>query len=372
MGVEQRGGGGGGGGVAVGTDSPLSVFNLKNSNTLKWRKALALARSGGARAHILVEGDSITQGYYADTPYYSKSFCGLLAGYLDSWVGASNATGVVPVSEIPAFGGPASEDRFVGPVSSTAWGQGFGGKNRFSTGATNTYTFTANCDTFRIHYERGSNGGTWSWSIDGGAPTTVNSNGASAALTTDCAAGSTASHTLTITSPASNYLFLNGVEAFTGANGGVKVSRVGFNGETSAKLVAGNASAGNLAAVVAAAPHLTILAMGVNDYGGQYDLATYNANLQAAVTAAQTTGDVLLLALCSQSSSLAIPYSSYVSEMQTVATLKNCVMLDLSDRWGTYAAANAAGLMADGTHPNSVGDYEIASWLLGFLKRLSG
>ena len=359
--------------LASGSDEMRSLTGARIESTRKWRKALASARRSATRAHVLCIGDSITQGYYGATPYHTHAWPHLVAGMFDAWVGASNDTGVIGATDIVSP--PASETRFTVGGTWGFSGSGYHGRGRMGTGsATMLFSPSQTIDTFRVWYRKGTGGGTVTWSVDSGASTgSFSCSGATALAYVDIPCGSTGVHTLLITSPAATtYAFINGVEAMTGAAGGVKVSRIGYNGGKTTEAVAGGAAAdGSLACFAHTAPDLTIIALGTNDYGGQTAVATFQANLTSLVTNALTTGSCLLVAEPSQSSALTIPQSDYVAAIKAVGAANGVPVLDLTDRWGTYTQANAAGFMQDGTHPNATGSYDLASAVFAAIQRIS-
>jgi lysophospholipase L1-like esterase len=57
----------------------------------------------------------------------------------------------------------------------------------------------------------------------------------------------------------------------------------------------------------------------------------------------------------------AVDLTPYREAVYAVADATGVMVLDLFDRWGDYASAEAAGLMNDYFHPSAIGAVDIAA-----------
>lgn len=110
------------------------------------------------------------------------------------------------------------------------------------------------------------------------------------------------------------------------------------------------------------APDLTIINLGLNDLGNGIPVSTSIANVQAIITAALKTGDVILVVpnhINPDSSN----EPAYVSSLYGLAQQNNLPLFDLTIVLGPYSLAQANGFMFDSTHPSGPGYAKIADGL---------
>lgn len=90
-----------------------------------------------------------------------------------------------------------------------------------------------------------------------------------------------------------------------------------------------------------------------NDAGQGTSVATFKANIQAAITAAvNAQTDVILVTGFPLNGTDLTPYTAALYEL---ADSNDLPLLDMQARWGTWAAANALGLFNDNAHPVAAG-----------------
>lgn len=354
-------------------DERLSGYNLTASSlrhffTALARQQITAAADGnnpGLPLRIASVGDSITLGSAAHAPLWQKSYAGQLhTALVQSFVDAGWMT--------PTTGSTIDERTTYTGTWSTDSTRGFWGSCRYATGATNTITFgPATCNGFRVYYIADSAGGTFSISIDGGTPQTVNSNAVSASiqsvlkLVTSSALGP---HTLTITAPSSGNATILGIEAVNNAAGGVLTCRIPQSGSVASGLVAGTSATGMLACIAAVAPDLVTLMIGTNDFGSsipQTNPTTFYGRLATFVDAMLTANASVLIVTppppqSAQSGETAYAMQSYYQQMYAVADRYDLPLIDLQHRWGSYVTASAYGLMSDYYHPTDLGQFDIA------------
>jgi hypothetical protein len=93
-----------------------------------------------------------------------------------------------------------------------------------------------------------------------------------------------------------------------------------------------------------------------NDAVNAIDLATYEANLNLIVDRFQATGDVVLMTEMPTGSVSDPTWATYTQSCFAVADGQDVPLVHLSQRFGTYADAFAAGLMtADTLHGTPAG-----------------
>jgi lysophospholipase L1-like esterase len=325
----------------------------------------ALANASTTPVNVAVIGDSITEGYNAtDRPI--QGYVGLLRTYYQAKYGDAGYGYVAPYCTGATY--PYSW------VYSGTWsngapsGEGYGPWNavRWATGATNQATITILGDAFDIHYVRNSfTNSTWTYTVDGGPPISVVQTASASSIVYEVASitGLTyGGHTIQISAPVTNYVFLIGITAKR-ANSGVRVHNVGRNGQS--------ASYGNQAEktkwISRLAPSLTIIALTTNDFAGQTALSTYNTNLGRIIAQGKLTGDVLCIGANPRNVSLAIPQSSYHAQMQQLAAANNAGFIDFLALWVNNANQLANGWVSDGVHPTDAGHAEYRNTILAHL-----
>jgi lysophospholipase L1-like esterase len=347
-------------------DPAKQVYNLNQGNFRRWRAALSSAIYGTGVARLNCYGDSITFGYLGTPKQWQGSYATQLRNRIAKRT--SNAgTGVVNLVD---YSGDDLRWTFAGTWSALAGYGPFGASAQQTNTPGSTVAFASDvaCDSFTIHYLTSSGGGTFGGSVDVCYGSTVNANtGSLLYATTTISAGASGLHTLTLTAPASGYLYLIAVEATNGPSG-IRVSRVSKGGAKVSDLVAtaNGAGASVSTSIDQLNPDLGILFFGHNEYLQQVAIATYKTNMQTAIDRIRTTksGDVLLVACIPNSDqSKAITQDMYRQALYELADTNNLPLLDLAERWGSYAISNAAplSLYGDVTHPNSKGYGDVAA-----------
>jgi len=238
-----------------------------------------------------------------------------------------------------------------------------------------TATVTSKATNFAIHYKRQAGGGTFTWSIDGGAATAVDTSAGTAGTfgvaTTTTA--SLAAHTLviSITDAGTAGVTFGGVDMQVPA-AGVRVHETGVGGTRTAHWVAPT-SAGWVSDLTALAPDLVVISLGgVNDKGQDVPTATYAANLatlRARVRAALPDADIVFLSQAE---------TGVTGTLHTVAeylTQERAVAFASGDGWVSnyalfkdYATSNAMGLWADPIHPSTAGYLALYATLGAYLQ----
>lgn len=123
--------------------------------------------------------------------------------------------------------------------------------------------------------------------------------------------------------------------------------------------------------IVAAAPNLTIINTTINDINSQINsIPVYTAQLAAGITQALTVGDVVLMIgnPCNAAGWTAnggVVASSYQNAVYALAQQFNIPLIDITQRWTSYAVTNPIMAYGDAgvgsLHPSSVGYADIAT-----------
>lgn len=370
---------------------PPNVTNYSPQNLKKWRKALANVKTGTANGRICYVGNSVVLGIGSGTTnsaltsgeIKSKSAPAQLAGLLNaagvnahanslSGTGAGASSNAWP--SLTASSGP--DTRIVCGSSWTAHSQPtLGGPYIKASTGTNAFSFTpaVNVDTFVIWYAKGNGFGTIGFDINGGTQTTVNcNNGGATTVNSSTITGTLGANTLNIKQTAGGTVYVVAVSAYDSAKPWVDVMNAGWSGGCWGNGAAGGNmdGAGQVLALQAIAPDLTILSGGINDWVLGTSVANYTAALQDMITAGLVSGDVVLMTdnptkTSGGGSATLAAQQALVNAMYGLAATNNIVLIDLWSRWAGYTSANGLGFVFNDSagnnyHPNNLGYADVA------------
>jgi lysophospholipase L1-like esterase len=235
-----------------------------------------------------------------------------------------------------------------------------------------SYTPYSSVDTWDIYYVAYNAGGILSFTVDGGAEIanidTTNASTLVQFFTLTVPAGT---HRLDITRTSGTPIVLAAIGR-TAATKQIKVYNGGYGGATTNTFVGGGASSYNPRQMFKTlAPKLSIISLTINDANTLTNTTTYTTQLSTLIDDGKISGDVLLMdGPPSQASTVPVATQlTYRNIMKSLAVSKNCVMLSLTDRWGSWEAKNPLGWYFDNLHPSAVGYDDIASGLATILAR---
>lgn len=360
-----------------------AVQIIGNSPFLQSTWYPALRTSGSSRASVSVIGDSITAGYYS-TNWDTKSYVALLRSKLQTKFGNGGEGFLSMLHTDYAPGAPGGDAvarwsydgvAWVGEYADAMTGAGAAaGRKYCNTAVAASLTFTGDSvqlmtahnhlngsTTMDIYMDNVLNT-TWDCRGDG---VTVNLQYGQVVNITGLGLGS---HTIKmkIRTADGNFVFAEGVRPLIGT-AGVVVDRFSKGWMRADWL--GNVNDGNSAgayyqslksSVDVLDTDLYIVALGIDDYINQTALATFETRMTTIVQRCKAKANCVVLAMPQPNSSLAIPYSSYVTSMQTVATAQSAMLLDVRARWGNVYNADK---MTGSDHPNDVGHADIAQYV---------
>lgn len=225
-----------------------------------------------------------------------------------------------------------------------------------ASGNTLTYKPNASTNAFRIFYSTFPGIGSYTATVTGGSPVTINGNAAQS-MTSILATTTTpsASNTLTLVNSASSTVFMECVEAYNNTVNNVDIINAGYWGSESTSLTPSGSPWGPIPAVSVIAPVLTIVEQGINDWDGSVPVATTIANIQAFIAAAQAAGSDVLLVTGTPNATNTALQAQQIAAMNQLAQTDKIPIVDINSRWVSYAASSPLGMYIDTIHPNSVG-----------------
>ena len=342
----------------------------------------ALASRNTVRANIACIGNSVTEGNGASV--FSRTWVQQLGPMLNARFPtpglAAHGRGYLNPAPFDPF--PWNPDAYVTNAPALTSSFGFGPallSFDISTGP-NVVTYALNGTAADIMYLTAPGGGVFSWAVDGGAATDVDTNTTFAdGVLTGAELGAAGAHTLVLRHVSGGGTFIDGViESDGDTNSGIMVHGCGFGSTTSAEWLAAAGNVTQPQALAALSPGLIIIELGLNDRASGITPAQTGANLTALIAqqrAAYATPPPFLL-LAAYNAALDGPttpaqWQQYVNAMYQVAgsdLLGQVDVLDLTLRMPSTGAANTWSLYySDQIHPDDNGHQMIADALCDFL-----
>jgi hypothetical protein len=369
-----------------GTEVSLQGGMVSGTEKLNgWRAAVSRARF--RQANILIIGNSITEGFYANDTvatnlpvFRERGMCAQLRYLISEHYGGDPGQGIVL----------CTDTRVVGAGGATLYGSlgisAAGGYRISNTGQTVTLTTTEACTDIWIHgWWEDSRCEAFIYTVDGGGDQT--SPFAGPATDTDFTVKltglSNTTHTIVI-KPAATPTAQVDIAGFSIFNAGttskVAVHRIGQGGAYFDSMIYPMTDTGanprsNRLTLGRPVTDLCVLAFGANEASTAGEAASWTpARYETALRdfigyAAGTYGcDVLLASLNRQNPSQVGSYGEqafYDVHAEIAADTARVAHFDLTiaPQWASYAAASAAGLMQDNVHPNHAGHADIGRLL---------
>lgn len=314
----------------------------------------AKEQAAASRAKIVVIGDSVGVGWNA-TARGTEGWVPLLRTSLQATYGNGGGASLSITDELGAYW---MHDTTTWTRVGFANADGFG-LYLFSAKGTvgDTISRSWSGRYLEIYYKASvSAGDTFTVVINGGAPQNVLGAADNEYHVATFDAGSDSTHTVLINGPTTGgkYAWICGAIPYKTLTG-VSVINASYAGRNIGSYVNG-AFGTALDMLVQIAPDLVIYSHTINDYNTQVALNDYSTRFATAISEAQTAGaSVMLIVNNDIQASQAIPLTSYQQILWSKAHTGNLALLDFYQKWGSYAVANAAGLMGDATHPSTAG-----------------
>lgn len=329
-----------------------------------WLTALAARATTPAR--VMVWGDSRAEGQGATTlanRWQSKFAAGMRAAF--------PTTGVTTYAEnnYAAFNlistSLASLTLWTGKtVASSPNNFGLGTRcsilSAAGQGATLPFTGTA----FKLAYVASNVASSFSYTVDGGAPVTVSWPAGSVAdgRTVTVTGLADTSHTVVV-AWLSGTVYIEGAHQFRGEYAkGIQVFDAGHSGTRSGTTY-GASRTYMTQSTATVNPHLIIVVLGTNDFGGSIVPATYRTEMEANITAWRagcTTPPTIVLTLDWERGptipAQAYPWADYLQQLRDIAAADTGVMLfDLQAQFPNYTDNATGYIAADDTHETDAG-----------------
>lgn len=378
---------------------PGNVYVPSMNAARKWR-----ARRGAVGARTKVGringvGDSILQGAAetgSSSPKDTYSWMGRLRSRMDAAFGHAGSGIIWCRANLRA--NPTWEPRFAFSGDVTDTGYGIFRSAAFSIGPGGVFSFTDIATEFVI-YSRPGAGGVANAAVDDGTAKTFRNEASGSGydlpplyptgtvVTVVPVGGEAAQHTLKITA-GSNRVEVLGVEArIAGSNGRWSFTNSGYNGKSfqsggfgTTNNSSPDGSYGRALLIDTPQADLTFIALGVNDWqtwqsGGKVipvaelkaNMKTYATNAVQAARASGTNnygqpranGDAMLVVV-PRPSNVDEGFEAYREAFYEVADEQDVLLIDMADRWGSYAISNSYGQHADPIHPSDIGAQDFA------------
>lgn len=370
----------------LGKATGLNIRNLKASNTLKIRAAMA---NPNRNALVACTGPSTTAGQStgAGTSQAVNSWPMQLARMLQAqginagannffgdksgWGQTQNAANFMSGDSRVVLTGSAAPTSF-----NTVGGNGFA----IGAGSAGTLVFTPQgpVTKFDIYWRDGSAGNTFSYAVDGGAATNVATSGTVQVAKTTVNAGASGTHALTLSWVVGTPRVV-GVHAYddTGNRREISFLNWGISGARSDQFLNDtDPTASNIKAWTAIAPDLTILGdWPINDWRQSRTVDAYAANLAAGIAQGKAVGGDVIVATPLWDggvSGFTANQDAYAATTIAVALAADVPVMDVRSSQVSYAAATGAGMLSDNVHPTQLGyALQAASWVELF-RRLRG
>jgi lysophospholipase L1-like esterase len=366
-----------GGGTGLFADS-TDPFRYDSTRLGKWVAARAARDTAPVR--ILGIGDSIMEGDQntVATRWWNKLQDGLRATYPVAG-SPPGGLGFIPALYI-ATNSITNPIVYTGTKTPSTGGLGMGRGYQLSAGATATLTFTGT--GVDIIYLVGSTAGNFTWAVDGGGATTVNSNAAATArgFSVQIRGLTAGSHTVVVTAVGTT--FLDGFFVYNGDEAkGFNMFEGAHAGGTSGDLIDATSSAYDMHRFVA--PHLGIIDLGTNDWlvgnapASRLSPRQFAANLRdhvAAIRSAGTDPSIILVEPAKRGAINTLTaskgqYSDFIQAGRRVAWEDGRITIfDRQAVMGDQSAAGNTLVGADKVHPNAAGHTAVANALLALLQ----
>lgn len=244
------------------------------------------------------------------------------------------------------------------------WGPSLSWRESTDIATPASLNWTNNFTHATIVWLAGSGNGKFTWAIDGGATTEINTADTTTHLsTTDITGISDARHSLTVACSAAGdngikicgvYLHREGASVY-----GVRLVNLAHTGSCSTNWYSkpdglGADSNSMWTAYSLFKPDLLLVSLSLNDQNKKTPVATYSNNFQSIITTFRTArpnSDILLVAGPESGVDEAPAYSAgYATAIRCLAMSNNCALIDAYNLLGDYATANARGGWANTLH----------------------
>nr|WP_179282831.1 SGNH/GDSL hydrolase family protein [Rhodococcus sp. 15-1154-1] len=348
-------------------DKARSLYNVKGTNTFAIRAALANALTGAGLATLTFQGDSKTAGFGTNAGVSingAASMPGRIRSLLASRGYPIAGTGPVFCNQNP--GGGTGDSRWAFSAGWTV--SGLNANFASANTAGRTATFTSDLPGTVVEIYSLSNSAPFQYTIDGGAPVTVTPSGTNSLHVTTLTGLSDTIHTIVITTTGTATVYVLAVNVRRTV--GLQILNNAICGSTTINWAGGTQFYQSKRVAELMPTDGVFISLGTNDGRSAVPIATYKTNLGTLIAGHQALGRQVGLIVPSPVSTAQISASDWnarIAAMYDVADTYDLPLVDLTDVYGTYDAANAKGLFFDNLHEKEAGYATNAATVLGAL-----
>jgi lysophospholipase L1-like esterase len=297
----------------------------------------------------------------------------------------SNGTGVVPVGANGstftrpewALAGTWAVVPDLGPQQTNP-GAGFASMFVASgNGVGNTLTMANQSgDTLLLYAETTTDSGGCAVSVDGGAPGIfANTTSGSPTMTLTTYNPGPGNHTIVVQPSGAGKCYFYAAQWENANTSGVILNNIAHGYATTNAYCLTPSAQMAVVPLISPAPSLAIIELGVNEIiEGTINQATYSSQMQACVTYLRGINPNMSILFLDDyninpaSIGTGITYAQVRTTEQSLATSNNAAYMSIGDSWGTYAQANALGLMnGDGLHPSNLGGINYGALVASYI-----
>jgi hypothetical protein len=359
-------------GNVIGLVGPGGYPILSPSNTVarKWRIALAKAMAGTQNAKLAFVGDSTTASMTGVTVLsFQNTIASTVSKILNKSLFTTNnnctfgdflrnnpANGYATVD--PRFGG-AGLAAWTQTAFATAGGCSFGNS---TTTTTLAFTPLESFDQIDVYSLDNTGGyGQWTINVDGGASLGTVDNNGTRAIRKSSFSVALGAHTINIQrNGTGGQVYIFGIVTRNSTAKAIDIFNLGCGSSDTAFWAGSTPGTGPSNAITTYAPDLTVIDLGINDRRLINYSSTFDTNLQAVVTAAKTSGDVLLCVpvpsdLAYSAYTTTANIGAYNDAIYRIAAANNCQVFNKETLFQSYTLGQAGGLYIDQLHPNGPG-----------------
>lgn len=353
------------------------LFNVDPA--LMPKTSACLAKAGSNQANnclVLYVGDSTTYGLGANNAGSGATSFALSAPV--------DMTRALAASGVPALWQSFMGDGCCGSFQGGNYDARISGTffqdvaSTFSVGGEPFFLFSSSGDnlsfapsqptnTVTIYYLLGTSNGTFATAIDGsGAGTQSTTGAAGIGSVTYTASSGLGLHTINITWSSGGNIHILGEVAYNSAIKTLNVLNAGWIGSNTSQWAEHSVATSPLPTIGSLAPTLTLINLGINDWVEAQTLTNYQANMQALITEAKISGDVIIVSPNASAPSGSSPppfatQATYVAVLKALAISNSVPFVDQFDALGPYSTYSPLGLSYDGLHLNTAGYFRFST-----------
>lgn len=372
-----------------------SIINMRPSNMKKLAAALKNLRSGTGPAKIAVIGTSVVAGQgagnatltdgtnrgwdYAWPKQFAEYLTDLGMPAVCNALCGDNGVTVFGTDQNFADYNPRCVLTAPFVVDATKTRETLGGLMFNGSSGSISWTPPKAFDRVEIYYVRNTAFGGFTVNVNGGANLAISSSsdgvGAPVAGTTvaaagalsmqkvtfNCTKGADGANTINLVGNNTGGLFISIIDPYDSTSNAIRVYNMGRLGRKMADLLstgsgpwAPGLSVGNTGGLFFA--DMFLVACTINDSNQATAQAAYSTSVDNLYTYYSPFGDVTFMAeQPSRVGNNNINCEPYKAVLRLKAAIADIPYIDIHSNWGSWATANSAGYMLDGSHPLRVG-----------------